>query len=281
LTTTTSASTTASAANEASSSAPSPRGRIWRRRLNAAAFPIGALLLLLAVWEFLVRYLKVPTYIAAAPSAVWAAFIKDPNFILKHTLATAIAAIAGFFLAILVGGVLAVIIAYSRPLERAVYPYLVITKVVPIVAIAPILAIWFGFGVAPKIVVSFLIAFFPIVVNLVLGFRSADHGMLMLMRSMNARESDTFRKIRMPFAMPYFFAALRIAAPTCVVGAIVAEFVGSDSGLGYVILFAKGYLQTDRIFLAVVASALLGILMFGAVVLVESRVLRWHDSHAG
>ena len=279
---TTTTSTSASpVAGEAIDQGSSGGSRVWRRRLNAAAFPIGALLLLLAVWEFVVRYFKVPTYIAAAPSAVWAAFIKDPNYILKHTLSTGIAAVAGFFLAILVGGVLAVIIAYSRPLERAVYPYLVITKVVPIVAIAPILAIWFGFGAAPKVVVAFLIAFFPIVVNLVLGFRSADHGMLMLMRSMNARESDTFRKIRMPFAMPYFFAALRIAAPTCVVGAIVAEFVGSDSGLGYVILFAKGYLQTDRIFLAVVASAFLGILMFGSVVLVESRVLRWHESHAG
>jgi NitT/TauT family transport system permease protein len=232
------------------------------------------------VWEGAVDYFRVPSYLLAAPSAVWAVFIKDPGYILKHTAATGVSAVIGFFLALSIGAVLAVLITYSRTLERAVYPYLIITKVVPIVAVAPVLAIWFGFGIAPRIVVAFLIAFFPIVVNLVLGLRSPDRGMLMLMRSMNARERDTFRKVRLPYALPLLFAACRIAAPTTVIGAIVAEFVGADSGLGYVILFAKGYLETDLIFLAVVASSLLGIAMFGAVVLVESRFLYWHESRA-
>ena len=267
-----------SVSESALSTHPRRSSNVWRKRLVSAAFPLAALVALLVVWEGLVDLLQVPTYLIAAPSAVWAAFIENPGYILKHTAATGFAALAGFTLALLIGGILAVVIAYSRALERAIYPYLIITKVVPIIAIAPVLAIWFGFGVLPKIIVSFLIAFFPIVVNLVLGLRSPDRGMLMLMRSMNAREADTFRKVRLPFALPLLFAACRVAAPTTVIGAIVAEFVGSDSGLGYVILVAKGYLQTDVIFLAVAASSILGILMFGTVVFIESRVVRWHES---
>jgi NitT/TauT family transport system permease protein len=245
--------------------------------------PIVSFALLLVVWEAAVdagffEAIGLPVYVLPAPSAVIGRFVEDPGYILYHAAYTGGAALAGFALALAVGFLLAVLIAYSRPLERALYPYLIITKVVPVVAVAPILAIWFGFGITPKIVVAFLIAFFPIVVNLVLGFRSPDRGMLMLMRSMNAGEIDTFRKIRLPYALPLLFAACRVSAPTTVIGAIVAEFVGSDVGLGYVITTAKGYLHTDTMFLALFASSLLGIAMFLAVVFVESRVLRWHES---
>jgi NitT/TauT family transport system permease protein len=249
-----------------------------RNALSSAALPVGALVLLLVAWEGLVAAFEVPTWLVAPPSAVWAKFAHDPGYIVGHTLATATAAITGFGLALALGGLIALLITYSRPLERAVYPYLIITKVVPIVAIAPLLAIWFGFGIVPKIIVAFLIAFFPIVVNLVLGLRSPDREMLMLMRSMNAREVATLMKIRLPTALPLLFAACRVAAPTTVIGAIVAEFIGSDSGLGYVILFAKGYLQTDLIFLALVASSVLGIVMFLVVVFLEARLLYWHAS---
>jgi NitT/TauT family transport system permease protein len=245
--------------------------------------PIASFAVLLAIWEVAVdrgffEAIGLPIYIMPAPSSIVSRFVDDPSYILRNAAYTGGAALAGFAIALVVGIVLAIVLTYSRPLERALYPYLIITKVVPIVAVAPILAIWFGFGITPKIVVSFLIAFFPIVVNLVLGFRSPDRGMLMLMRSMNAREIDTFRKVRLPFALPLLFAACRVAAPTPVIGAIVAEFVGSDVGLGYVITTAKGYLHTDTMFLALFASSFLGISMFVAVVLVESRVLRWHES---
>lgn len=255
-----------------------PQPARWRRLLPSLGYPVLALGLLLVVWEGVVDALNVPPYLVAAPSKVWESFITNPGYILRHSAITGLAALIGFLLAAVIGGGLAVVIAYSRTLERAIYPYLIITKVIPIVAVAPILAIWFGFGMEPKIIVAFLIAFFPIVVNLVLGLRSPDRGMLMLMRSMNASEVATFRKIRLPWALPLLFAAFRVAAPTTVIGAIVAEFVGSDAGLGYVILLAKGYLETDKIFLAIIASSGLGILMFGAVVLVESRVLYWHES---
>jgi len=170
------------------------------------------------------------------------------------------------------------VIAYSRTLEQAIYPYLVVTQVVPMIAVAPLLAIWFGYGPLPRVIIAFLIAFFPIVINTVIGLRSPDRNMIMLLRSMNARESEVLGKVRFPWALPYVFAACRVAAPTTIIGAIVAEFVGSDSGLGYVILYAKGYQQTDMIFVAILASAALGIAFFAAVVVVESRLIGWHES---
>ena len=256
---------------------PAPLGRFREQAINAA-FPVGALALLVVSWEAMVRILDVPPYLVAAPSAVWAALVENFGYVLEHTLNTAGTALAGFILALVVASGLAIVIAYSRALEQAIYPYLVVTQVVPMIAIAPLLAIWFGFGPLPRVIIAFLIAFFPIVINLVIGLRSPDRNMVMLMRSMNARETQVLTKVRLPWALPYLFAACRVAAPTTIIGAIVAEFVGSDSGLGFVILYAKGFLRTDMIFVAILASSILGIAFFAAVVLVESRLIGWHES---
>jgi NitT/TauT family transport system permease protein len=252
--------------------------RIVRRRLSNAAFPAAALLLLLIAWEGLVRILNVPRYLVAAPSAVGAALFDNLDYIVKNTLTTAGTALAGFALALAVASLLAVVIAYSRTLEQTLYPYLVITQVVPMIAIAPLLAIWFGYGPLPRVIISFLIAFFPIVINMVIGLRSPDRNMIMLMRSLNAQERHILGKVRLPNALPYLFAACRVAAPTTVIGAIVAEFVGSDAGLGYVILYAKGFLRTDMIFVAILASSVLGIAFFAAIVVLEERFIGWHES---
>jgi NitT/TauT family transport system permease protein len=250
----------------------------WRSVIAPWLVPAAALALVIAAWELGVSALAIPQYLLPPPSRVWNTFVDDPGYIVGHMFATGVAAAGGFLLALGVGTIVALLMAYSRSVERVLYPYMIVIKVVPVVAIAPLLAIWLGFGIAPKVVVAFLIAFFPIVVNLVLGFRSPPRDYLMLMRGLNASERDTFRKVRAPFALPLLFAACRVAAPTAVIGAIVAEFVGSDSGLGYVILLGKGYLQTDLIFLAIVASAVLGVVLFGMVVAVERRVLFWHES---
>jgi NitT/TauT family transport system permease protein len=252
--------------------------RVLRAELVNAAFPVTALVVLLVTWEALVGLLNVPRFLVAPPSAIWAALVDNFGYVLEHTLDTAGTAAAGFLLALVAASSIAVVIAYSRTLEQAIYPYLVITQVVPMIAVAPILAIWLGYGPLPRVIISFLIAFFPIVTNLVIGLRSPDRNMVMLMRSMNARESAVLGKVRLPWALPYLFAACRVAAPTTIIGAIVAEFVGSDRGLGYVILYAKGYQQTDMIFVAILASSILGIAFFTAVVLVESRLIGWHES---
>ena len=173
---------------------------------------------------------------------------------------------------------LAAAIAYVLTLERTLMPYLVILQVTPIIAIAPLLVLWFGFGLVPKVLIAFLISFFPITVNTAIGLRSADKDALDLMKVLAAKEQFIFLRVRLPFALPYLLSSLKIAAPAAVIGAIIAEFVSSTQGLGYVILLSKSTLRTADLFVAIAGSASLGTTMFGLAVLVESRFLRWHES---
>jgi NitT/TauT family transport system permease protein len=164
-------------------------------------------------------------------------------------------------------------------MERTVYPYVVAVRLIPIIAVAPLMVIWFGIGLTPKVMVSALLAFFPIVVNSVTGLRSGATEALRLMQSLKATRSQTFWKIRLYASLPYLFSALRVSATLAVIGAIVGEFVGgSDNGLGAMMLRAEAFLYTDELFVGVVFSAILGLLLFGAVALIERRVLFWHES---
>jgi NitT/TauT family transport system permease protein len=147
-----------------------------------------------------------------------------------------------------------------------------------VLAIAPLLTIWFGHTMTPIVIVATLIAFFPIVVTTVLGLRSVDPDLINLMRTLSASERDVLRKIRFPNAMPYIFSSFRISAPLAVVGALVGEFVGAAQGLGYLLVTARGRIDTSMVFLMVVLSAALGIAFFMAVVAVERRVIKWHPS---
>ena len=247
----------------------------WLQRLA----PLIVLAFLILLWEVSVIAFEVPRFLLPRPSEVFIEFLDRPWLLIDNLLYTTLSATLGFGLAVVVAVPLSIIIAYSRPIEGVVYPYLVITRVIPIIAIAPLLGIWLGFGIAPKVFIAFLISFFPIVVNMVLGLRSPDREYINLLRSLNASERQTFRKVRIPFSLPLVFAAFRIAAPAAVIGSIVAEFVASNQGLGYLLLLAKGYLDTPLIFMAIVASSILGITMFALVVFVEKRVLYWHAAH--
>lgn len=253
----------------------SARARSLRRWL-----PLVALVTTIVVWEAVIRTSDIPSYLFPAPSAIVQSFLDDPGLVWQNTLTTGSEAVLGFLLGVVIGVVVAVAIAYSQTVERIIYPYLVLTQVTPIVAIAPLLVIWFGIGLAPKVVVAFLVAFFPIAVNFAIGLKSPDRDMILLMRSLAASEPTVFRKIRVPFAMPYLFSAFRIAAPATVIGAIVGEFVTSNKGLGFMIVRAKATLDTATLFLAMIASALLGLFMFAIFGLLERRLLRWHESQS-
>jgi NitT/TauT family transport system permease protein len=263
---------------------PRGRGRVaWLREHGLPPerlAPAISLPLFLLVWQAAVTLLEVPAFLLPAPSAIFLKFTENGDYIVQHLLFTAQSALLGLGLALVIGSLLAIAIGYSRTMESAVYPYIVVTQVTPIVAIAPLVAIWFGFGLLPKVIVAFLISFFPIVVNLALGLRSPDEDFLALMRSLNASELETFLKVRVPYSLPLLFAGLRVAGPASVIGAIVAEFVGSDQGLGYVILFQKAFLQTVVVFEAMIAAAALGITIFATIVLLERLLVPWHQSQA-
>jgi NitT/TauT family transport system permease protein len=240
--------------------------------------PTLALLGSVALWEAAVGILRVPEYLLPAPSGVFAAFAAEWPYLLVHTGVTLYEILWGFLLAIAVGLPLAVLIVYSPIFERSVYPLLVASQSIPKIAIAPLLIFWAGLGVFPKILVAFLIAFFPIVIDAVVGLRSVEPEMLHLARSMGASGAKVFLKIRLPSALPNIFAGLKVAVTLAVVGAIVGEFIQADRGLGYALLQANAMLNTRLSFAAILILAAIGVLLFVAVDWVERWLIPWHAS---
>jgi len=151
---------------------------------------------------------------------------------------------------------------HSRFLERGVFPYIIVSNAIPIIAIVPLLSIWFGHGIAPKIMIASIITFFPIVTNTTRGLKSADRRILDFMRSINATRSEVFFKVQLPSAVPYIFAGFKIAASLSLVGAVVAEFYGSDRGLGYLVITSATQLRTDLLFVSIIILAALGVSLF-------------------
>lgn len=235
-----------------------------------------ALVVLVFVWEAAVDLGKIPIFVLPAPSDIWASIVKNWSALLAHAWVTLLETLAGFGLSLVIGIPLAVLIVYSRIFDRVVYPMLVASQAVPKVALAPILLIALGYGIGPKVIVAFLIAFFPIVVNTVTGLASVGRDTLNLMHSMGASKLDVFRKVRFPHAVPSMIAGFKVAIAFAVVGAVVGEFVGSRSGLGYYMLLATGNFDTPLVFACVVFLTVMGIVLFYSVGLLEVALGRWN-----
>lgn len=238
------------------------------------------LLLLLTVigWELFTRIVEPPSYLLPAPHLVFTDLVEETEAVLRAFAITGIESAVGFILALALGVILAVIIARSALMEELLYPYLNIIRITPTIAIAPLLTIWFGHGLTPMIIVAALTAFFPIVVNMVLGLRSVDPDLISLMRTLNASEGQILRKIRLPNSLPYLFSSLRLAAPLAVIGALVGEFVGGADGIGRLLVSARVRIDTSMMFLMIFLAVILGIAAFAAVVAAERRLIRWHPS---
>jgi ABC-type nitrate/sulfonate/bicarbonate transport system permease component len=243
---------------------------LWERILPPVIFLVVAM----AAWEGAVQSLDIPRWLLPAPSAILARFLKTPN-LWYHTLLTVMEAASGFVASAVLGISLAAGISHSRFLERGVFPYVVISNAIPIIAIIPLLTIWFGFGYAPKVMIAAIISFFPIVTNTTRGFKSADQRVLDFMRSINATRWQVFTKIQFPTALPFMFAAFRIASSLSIVGAVVAEFYGSDRGLGYLVITSATQLQTDLLFVSIAVLALLGVGCFSLFGRVERAYGAW------
>jgi len=196
----------------------------------------------------------------------------------REALPTLYATLGGFVLSALVGVPIAMWIAYSRLVESFVYPLLVFSQSVPKVAIAPLFVVWFGFGVIPKVIAAFLLGFFPVIVATVQGFKSIEPDVIDLARSMGANPLKVFLKFRLPQAMPAIFSGLKVSVTLAVVGAVVGEFVGSNSGLGYVLQKANGTFDLPLMFAALVILSMIGVLLFLVLELIERWVLPWHAS---
>ncbi|HYH98242.1 ABC transporter permease [Hyalangium sp.] len=251
--------------------------------LRSVLPPVAALLVLLALWEGLVRALGVPAFLLPPPSAVFATGVQEARELAASAWVTAEAALIGFGLSALVGALAAVVLSSSRLLERALYPYTLFLQTVPIVAVAPLLVLWFGPGQRAVAASAFIVSVFPVIANTLSGLRSVEPALRDLFRLYGAGRLATLLKLELPSALPHIFTGLRIASGLAVIGAIVGEFVAGFSegtaGLGILVLGAYRQLRTDLMFAAVMCAAGLGIVLFGAVSLMGARLLRrWHPS---
>ena len=243
-----------------------------------AFFPLIALAAVGVLWEVAVRVSGVAEYLVPTPSAVWSRLSGDLGYFLFHGLITLYESLGGFALGTLVAVIAAGVMAHSRLFERTVYPIALLIKVTPIVAIAPLFVIWFGFGSFPKMMIAALITFFPVMVNTFIGLRSVNATTLDFFRLLDASEAQVLIKLRVPGALPYVFAAFRIAVPLSVIGAVVGEWFTGDRGLGSVIIVAHHNIDMPTLFSAIAVLACIGLGLTGITALIERRVLFWHDS---
>ena len=240
---------------------------------------VGALVMfvvLFVLWEFATKLLGIKEYLLPPPSKIWTEFLKRQAIVMNAAWITTVEIIGGYLLAVAISIPLAMAIAYSRFVENTIYPIIVFLQIIPKIAIAPLFIIWLGFGVTPKLLIVFLLCFFPIVVASVAGFKSVDPDVMDFARSTGASPTRMFFKIRLPQALPEIFTGLKIGAALSATAAVVAEFVASDRGLGYLLQQYNGQLETPMVFAIIVLLSLIGLAIYYFVEFIERLVIPWH-----
>lgn len=241
-----------------------------RRSTPSIASIFGFIML----WQVLTTALRVPSWLVPAPSTIWIEFIKQAHLLGRHFITTGSGAVLGLAIGTFGALALAVLMVQSRILQRILMPLLVIDQSVPKLALAPIFVIWFGTGMMTRVVIAMVISFFPIIINAIRGMTTVDRRVNDLMTTLSASRWEVLTKVQLPNAVPYIFAGLKVAVPLSIIGAVVAEFMQSDSGLGYLVLIAVGNADTPMVFVAVLAMALLSLSVFALVSLGEWLVMR-------
>ncbi|MFV2054361.1 ABC transporter permease [Aliiroseovarius sp. YM-037] len=251
------------------------RAEARRKKVMAVGVPLATAIALVVIWQIGVRLFAVPTYIAPAPSDVAYTFVDKFPILLTNFWPTFYESLLGFFVGNTAAVLIAVAFVHNRMVERAFFPIAVFVNTIPILAIAPILVLIFGPGLTAKVVIAALICFFPTLVNMVRGLQAVSPQALELARILSASKSEIFWKIRLPSSLPFLFSALKIAATTCVIGAIVGEWVGADVGLGALIIDSTFNFNSPLLYATVFMSSGLSVLLFATVSTVERLVVRW------
>jgi NitT/TauT family transport system permease protein len=233
---------------------------------------------LLVVWEIFVRSAGIKPYILPAPSVVLASLWQKLPTVLAAAGFTVQPMLIGFAIAVVVGILLALIVAFSPTLQDVIYPLIVFLQIVPKIAVAPLFIIWFGYGLMPKVLLVFLLSFFPIVVSAVTAFRSVDTDIMDLAKATGAGAWRIFWKVQVPHALPTLFTGIKVAAALSSTAAVVAEFVASDRGLGYLLLEYNGTLNTSMAFAVIIVLSAMGLVLYGVVELIERLLIPWHVS---
>lgn len=241
-------------------------------------FPLSTPLLAVGLWYVIVHAFNVPKYLLPLPEQVLQRVVADFGFLMTHSWVTTLETLGGFALSAVIGIPLAALIVASPTMDKAIMPWLILSQTFPKVALAPLIVVWFGLGFAPKVVIAFLVAFFPVVISTVVGLRSMEKEMLELARSMRATRTQMFFRFQLPLALPGVFSGLKVSVALAVVGAVIAEWVGANEGLGYLLLSANASLDTELIFAVLLALTVIGIALYYAVELVERFCIPWHVS---
>lgn len=248
------------------------------RWLRLALVGISALVFI-GVWELVIRLGNYPTFILPSPTQVLAraAILVGDGTLWRHTQVTLIEVLAGLALGLVVASVLGYALAKSRVVERLIAPYIVASQAIPVVALAPLLVIWFGPGMTTKILVAALIVFFPVLINVIVGVRSVEPDLRDLMRSLEATRWQTFTKLEVPAALPVLLGGLKIGATLSVIGAVVGEFLGTSEGLGYLINEGRGLYDTPKMFVGLFGLVTLALILYGTASWLERRTLAWRE----
>ena len=246
-----------------------------RKSIAGRIYPAAGLTVFIIVWETLVRLNNVPEYRLPAPSVIAAEFVDKFPLLMTHAGVTVAESVIGFVLGVLLAVAVAVAMSMIRPVRLTLYPFLIISQTVPLVVIAPLLAIWFGFGWVPKIIMSVIVVFFPVAVSLLEGLQSYDVEMVELMRTMKASRWQIYRMVRLPGAMPAFFAGMKISAAYCVMGAVISEWTGASLGLGIYLSRAMSSFETAALFANIALIVILSLALFGAVSFAEKKAVPW------
>ena len=253
-----------------------PARAIHSQSITLLAFSVGLGIL---TWHLIAGMSVLPAFMLPSPGAVGQRLLKalGDGSLLRHSAVTVGEVLSGLVLGVTVASVLGYLLAKSPVLERLLAPYIVASQSIPIVAIAPLLVIWFGPGLISKILICALIVFFPVLINIIVGMRSVPDDLRDLMRSLQASRWQTFTLLEVPASLPVLLGGLRIGATLSVIGAVVGEFVGADKGLGFLINQARGIYDTALVFVAVFTLIVLAMALYGAVVLLENRLLSWQQ----
>jgi NitT/TauT family transport system permease protein len=249
-----------------------------RQNLMHLLRPLVALGGMFVVWEAAVRALGLPHHLLPAPTRIFWEFGRNGEDLFWNALATLKIILAGFALSVCVGIPLALAVSFWPFFQRTIYPIIVFSQLIPKIAVAPLFIIWFGFGGTTKTLIAFLVSFFPVVIDSIVGFLSMRPETIRVARSMGASSWDLFFKVRLPHALPNIFAGLKMAMAAAAVGAIVGEFVASSEGLGYMLLVAHGELKTPLAFACLILLSLIGIMMYFVIETIERVSIRWHVS---
>jgi NitT/TauT family transport system permease protein len=239
--------------------------------------PTATLVVALVGWELFVRVKRVPSAILPPPTEVIETLIAVRSLLIEHSWPTTVETVLGFLLATVVGIAVAIAITYSRAMREALYPLLVVFQLIPKIALAPLFIVWLGIGMSSRLTFALFISFFPVVISTAAGLINADRYMIRLARSLTATDWQIFVSIRLPGALPHIFSGLKIAVTLSIIGVIVGEFITSQAGLGYIIVFATSRAETAAIMAAIIVLCVIGLVLYGVVALAERVMLRWYQ----